>query len=85
MQLQLTSPFRSVIEIDSFFELATKHKFESVIAITSAEKSPYWYFRKLENQRIERIIEGKISSNRQDVEKAFIPCGTIFFSRKYGY
>jgi len=82
MQLQPTSPFRSVIDIDSSFEFATKHKFESVIAITSAEKSPYWYFRKLENQRIERIIAGNFSSNRQDVEKAFIPCGTIFLFKK---
>ena len=78
MQLQPTSPFRSVIDIDSSFEFATKHKFESVIPITKSTKSIYWHFRKQEDGRIERVIDGKFSTNRQEVEETYTACGTVF-------
>ena len=38
MQLQPTSPFRSYLDIDGSFEFAQQNNFESVIAITEAEK-----------------------------------------------
>ena len=78
MQLQPTSPFRTVIDIDSSFEFATKNKFESVIPITKSTKSIYWHFRKQEDGRIKRVIDGEFSTNRQEVEETYIPCGTVF-------
>ena len=82
MQLQPTSPFRTYIDIDECFEFANRNNFESVIPVTKVDKSPYWYFRKKPNHVLERMINGNFSSNRQDIEELFIPCGTVFLFKR---
>jgi len=77
--LQPTSPFRTQIDIQNAFELYSNNCTPSVVSVMKADKSPYWYFFRENNNKIQPVItlEGQFS-RRQDLPDSYLLNGAVY-------
>ena len=77
--LQPTSPFRTEHDIQKAFDIFYLKKPSSVVSVCEADKSPYWYFWRNDDETIMPVLnkEGQFS-RRQDLEKSYVLNGAIY-------
>ncbi len=83
--LQPTSPLRTYQDIDAAIEIFQKKKADSVISVSDAVHPPIWA-KKIDEYGVLRNYFNMMDgiSNRQEIEKAYIPNGAIFiFNLKF--
>ena len=76
--LQPTSPFRTVIDIDSAYEFALDKDADSLVPIVKSDKNVHWFLSRDSDSKVKRIMNSGFSSNRQNLPDAFLLCGSIF-------
>jgi N-acylneuraminate cytidylyltransferase len=78
--LQLTSPLRSIGDIDEAIKLFKCSDCDSVVSVCEMEHSPYWSFN-IEGEYLEPIFGSiYLRMRRQDLPTAFLPNGAIYIS-----
>lgn len=77
--LQVTSPLRTVEDIDRCLEYCISKKAPVCIAVTEPEKSPYWMYRLDEDNRLIPLMdEGYTSKRRQDLPTTYVINGAVY-------
>jgi len=90
--LQPTSPLRLSSDIDSAISLFKEKEADSVISVTEAAHPPVWA-KKITPEGVlsDYFPEYASNQNRQEIEKAYMPDGTLFIfnylklKEEYGY
>ncbi len=80
--LQPTSPLRTSEDIDSAFALMLKSGAPSCVSVTEVDQSPYWMYRVMKKNRLQRLlpsIEGCV--RRQDLPPIYALNGAIYIAR----
>tara|TARA_B100000787_G_scaffold163912_2_gene146050 strand:+ start:1397 stop:2089 length:693 start_codon:yes stop_codon:yes gene_type:complete len=74
-----TSPLRSVNDIDKAIEVFQKKKADSVISMSMSHQPIEWHKKISKNYKVDKTFNSKKSvSNRQNLEKTFVPNGSIY-------
>jgi len=81
--LQVTSPLRSVEDIDGCLELMIKQGAISCVSVTEPEKSPYWMYKMSKSShRLDPLIpQDRDISCRQDLPKVYALNGAVYVNR----
>lgn len=78
--LQPTSPFRTVSDIDNALELFLTGNCDSVISVTEANHSPYWYME-MKGDFLEPLFDQEsLKLRRQDLPRTYLPNGAIYIA-----
>ena len=89
-----TSPLRTPEDIDGAIKLFQEKDADSVISCVEMTHPPFWAKRIIHDARIESYFSvdpGMLNKNRQDLDAAYIPNGSIFvfkyslLKEKYNY
>lgn len=80
--LQVTSPLRTIEDIDGAIKYCMKNEYESCVSVTEAENSPYWMYYINEKERLQPIlqIEDENSYQRQKLPKVYQLNGAIYMA-----
>lgn len=80
--LQVTSPLRTVEDIDGAIAYCLDRDFESCVSVAEVEHSPYWMYRMDEQKRLQSIlkISKEESYQRQKLPKVFQLNGAVYVS-----
>lgn len=78
--LQVTSPLRTVEDIDGALAYCLDRDCESCVSVTEAEHSPYWMYQMDMQKRLQPILkmEKEKSYQRQKLPKAFQLNGAVY-------
>lgn len=80
VQLQATSPLRTVDDIDSAIDLFNECDCDSVISMSKVDSSPYWYFT-FDHHTLKPLFGLKyFNSRRQDLEIIYKPNGSLYIT-----
>jgi CMP-N-acetylneuraminic acid synthetase len=80
--LQLTSPLRTVEDIDGALELMVEKNAPALVSVTEANKSPYWMVSITDDGLMKPVINTDLPiTRRQDLPKAYSLNGAIFISK----
>jgi len=81
--LQVTSPLRSVEDIDGCLELMIQENAISCVSVTEPDKSPYWMYTMSEgSHRLDSLITQEIEiSRRQDLPRVYALNGAVYVNR----
>ena len=78
--LQVTSPLRTVEDIDGAIAYCLDNGSESCVSVTEAEHSPYWMYRMDDQKHLQPIleIEKEESYQRQKLPKVYQLNGAVY-------
>ncbi|WCR26233.1 acylneuraminate cytidylyltransferase family protein [Paenibacillus thiaminolyticus] len=76
--LQPTSPLRVSEDIDNCLEWLMNNEVDSVVSVTSPEKSPYWCYRVDEHSRLLPLFSIENNLPRQQLPQAFVLNGAVY-------
>jgi CMP-N,N'-diacetyllegionaminic acid synthase len=79
--LQVTSPLRTVEDIDHAIKLCLTSRFESLVSVVEPEKSPYWMYSLNENGEMEELFPKQKIFHRQQLPATYAVNGAIYLSR----
>lgn len=81
--LQVTSPLRTVEDIDGCLELAIREDAISCVSVTEPDKSPYWMYKMSKgNYRLDPLIpQDRDFSCRQELPEVYALNGAIYVNR----
>jgi CMP-N,N'-diacetyllegionaminic acid synthase len=84
--LQVTSPLRTVRDIDVSLELCESRQGKGCVSVTEAEKSPYWMFTVDDLDRIYPLMpSGYRTKRRQELPLVYALNGAIFLAQTKHY
>lgn len=80
--LQVTSPLRTVDDIDGCLEFCIDHNATTCISVAESNTNPYWMYFLGENNILESAIPtNKQYTRRQDLPKAYFLNGAVYVAR----
>lgn len=80
--LQVTSPLRTVEDIDGCIEWCIKHQANSCMAISEVSENPYWMFTIGQDNQLTKLMETDSEYlRRQDLPKVFIINGAMYIAQ----
>ncbi|MCM3079671.1 cytidylyltransferase domain-containing protein [Brevibacillus invocatus] len=82
VELQPTSPLRTVEDIDSCLEQCIEQNVDSCVSVTLTDKSPYWMYSLSEcKELIPVITKNNTITRRQDSPDVFVLNGAVFVAK----
>jgi CMP-N,N'-diacetyllegionaminic acid synthase len=85
LMLQVTSPLRTVEDIDGSLELCVARKARACVSVTEPHKSPYWMFTLDEQERLHPLLSSTLAKRRQDLPLVFALNGAIYIAETEHY
>lgn len=79
--LQPTSPLRIASDIDDCIERCHSMGASACVSVTPATKTPYWYYRLDEQERLCPLLDGPRATRRQDLPECFLLNGAVYVAR----
>jgi CMP-N,N'-diacetyllegionaminic acid synthase len=80
--LQVTSPGRTVADIDGCIDHLVRHGANSCVSLTKAKENPYWMFKVGARGVMQPVIPtDQIYSRRQDLPQTYILNGAVYVAR----
>lgn len=80
--LQVTSPLRTVDDIDGCIDWCVKQQADSCIAVSEVIDNPYWMFTLEQGNKLTKLIETDTNYlRRQDLPTVYIVNGAMYVSR----
>jgi N-acylneuraminate cytidylyltransferase len=77
--LQITSPLRSVRDIDDCIESCATENVKSCVSVTEAEESPYWMYTLGQKGNLQSLIPATTAfSRRQDIPPVYVLNGAVY-------
>lgn len=70
--LQPTSPLRTVEDIDGCIEQCVYNNYNSCVAVTLSDQSPYWMYSVDENGYMDPIVKARDYLRRQDLPPVYV-------------
>jgi N-acylneuraminate cytidylyltransferase len=83
MLLQVTSPLRSVVDIDGCLEYLVANKASSCVSVTEAEQSPYWMYTLDHGGNMQPLIPAETAiTRRQDLPVIYSLNGAVYVAKR---
>ncbi len=80
--LQITSPLRSVADIDGCIEQCIASNANACVTVSEAEQSPYWMYTLGEGGAMQALIPAAQSfARRQDLPRAYLLNGAVYAAK----
>jgi CMP-N,N'-diacetyllegionaminic acid synthase len=77
--LQVTSPLRTIADIDGCIECCLQQEAKSCVSVSEAKENPYWMFRMTQNSTLTNMIDDdKEYVKRQDLPKCYLLNGAVY-------
>lgn len=76
--LQVTSPLRTVHDIDGSIERCILQRAPACVSVTKANCHPHWMFSMNEAQQLKPLLTATMPTRRQDLPETFILNGAIY-------
>lgn len=76
--LQVTSPLRTIEDIDGCIEYCLQMQACSCVSVTEAEKSPYWMYTLDSTAKLHPLLKVKQINRRQDLPQVFALNGAVY-------
>lgn len=78
--LQVTSPLRQTIDIDSCLEFCVENNAPACVSVCETTESPYWMFKINEDKTLSSIMNTNIPTQRQELPATHILNGAIYIA-----
>jgi CMP-N,N'-diacetyllegionaminic acid synthase len=79
--LQVTSPLRTIADIDGCIECCLQQEAKSCVSVSEASENPYWMFSIEDDRKLKKLIAtDKKYIRRQDLPKAYILNGAMYIA-----
>lgn len=78
--LQVTSPLRTVNDIDHALQFCLKNQAKACVSVTETETHPYWTFSLRGDHTLHPLLDGEIPHRRQDLPPIYSLNGCIYIA-----
>lgn len=79
--LQVTSPLRTIDDIDGCIEWCIKHQAKSCVSISEVAENPYWMYTIENDSKLNKFVKTDVEyARRQDLPKVYIINGAMYIA-----
>ena len=76
--LQVTSPLRTVVDIDNCIEKLVRNDAKACVAVTEADNSPYWMYKVGEGSKLKPLFADEKFTRRQELPQVYSINGAVY-------